>query len=201
MNIKPIITLLTVATALSAHAIAAQTVDNLKSAFEGESTAFSKYAKFSKAARKEGRLYEANLFAAASKAEAIHASNHLKVLTAHGVSVKPSVYTGKVGSTAENVANALEGETYEKKTMYPQFIAAAKAAGDEDAVRTFSFAYQAEITHARLYGRAKAMEAQGKQIPKVIFYVCPTCGETFESKAPASCGVCATTRTRFVKVN
>ena len=62
-----------------------KTVENLKAAYNGESTASAKYAAFAEKARAEGFDTVAVMFQATSKAEAIHAANHLKVLVKLGV--------------------------------------------------------------------------------------------------------------------
>jgi len=57
-----------------------KTIENLKAAYNGESTASAKYAAFAEKAKAEGLDTVAVMFLATSKAEAIHAANHLKVL-------------------------------------------------------------------------------------------------------------------------
>jgi len=61
-----------------------QTIDNLNAAFQGESNASNRYQAFAKKADAEGYTYEARLFRAASRAEAIHAQNHSKAIKALG---------------------------------------------------------------------------------------------------------------------
>ena len=65
-----------------------KTVENLKAAYNGESTASAKYAAFAEKAKAEGFDTVAVMFLATSKAEAIHAANHLKVLEKLGVQVE-----------------------------------------------------------------------------------------------------------------
>ena len=71
------------------------------------------------------------LFKAASDAETIHALRHFQV-------------AGKIGSTAENLEDGINGETYEFESMYPPFIEAAEAEGNKAAVQTFTYAMEAE---------------------------------------------------------
>lgn len=54
------------------------TMDNLKSAFAGESQANQKYRAFAKKAEQEGFANVAKLFRTAAEAERIHAEGHLK---------------------------------------------------------------------------------------------------------------------------
>lgn len=90
-----------------------KTVENLKAAYNGESTASAKYAAFAVKAKEEGLDTIAVMFQATSKAEAIHADNHRKVLEKLGEKVEgPQVGRFNVLSTAENLADAFKGETY-----------------------------------------------------------------------------------------
>ena len=77
-----------------------KTLDNLMDAFAGESQANRKYLAYAQVADKEGKPQIAKLFRAAAAAETIHAHAHLR-------------NAGKIGDTAANLKDALEGETYE----------------------------------------------------------------------------------------
>ena len=92
------------------------TNDNLKDAFAGESQANQKYRAFAKKAEQEGFPNVARLFRTTAEAERIHAEGHLKSL-------------GDIGSTADNLKAAIEGETYEYTTMYPPMLEQAEAEG------------------------------------------------------------------------
>src|SRR5450759_2323330 len=105
----------------------AKTIENLKAAYNGESTASTKYAAFAEKAKSEGFDTVAMMFLATSKAEAIHAGNHLKVLEKLGEKIAgPQIGTFNVLSTVENLTDAIKGETYELETMYSGFIALAE---------------------------------------------------------------------------
>ena len=90
-----------------------KTEQNLKEAFAGESQANRKYLAFAKQAEQEGYKQVAKLFRAAAEAETVHAHSHLRTL-------------GGVKSTADNLQEAVAGETHEFKSMYPAMIEAAK---------------------------------------------------------------------------
>ena len=92
-----------------------KTEEFLMEAFAGESQANRKYSAFAAQADKEGYPQAARLFRAAAEAEAVHSANHLRALKA-------------IKSTKENLREAIAGETHEFKEMYPEMIAAAKAA-------------------------------------------------------------------------
>jgi len=166
----------------------AKTEENLKAAFAGESQANRMYLAFAKKAAEEGLTQVAKLFKAAAEAETVHALNHLKVM-------------GQVKSTAENLSTAVSGETYEFKSMYPQFIEDAKKEGNKKAVQSFDYANKVEQIHANLYQKALDALKNGKSLAEVEIHVCPVCGNTFEGTAPDICPICATLKEKFIKIN
>ena len=101
-----------------------KTIENLKAAIIGESTASATYAAYAAKAAQEGQPLIQKLFEAASKAESVHAANHNKVLEKLGANMDPFDIQIHVGSTAENLKAAIAGETHEFESMYPEFIAA-----------------------------------------------------------------------------
>lgn len=147
---------------------------NLADAFAGESQANRKYLAFAKQADSEGHTQAAKLFRAAAEAETIHALAHLKAM-------------GVVKSTAENLKAAVEGETYEFESMYPDFIKIAKEENNTAAVRTFTLANEAEKVHAELYKKALANISNGETYE---YYICAVCGHIAEKGAPERCPIC-----------
>ncbi len=160
------------------------TTDDLKAAFAGESQANRKYTAFARKADEEGYPEAARLFRAAAAAETVHALNHLNVL-------------GGVGSTAENLKSAIEGETYEFQKMYPGFIETAKAESNQGAVQSFYSANEVEKIHAGLYN--KALDDLG-DAKAVDYYVCDVCGNTVENEAPDVCPICGAKKEAFFAV-
>lgn len=162
-----------------------QTEQNLKEAFAGESQANRKYLAFAKKADKEGYPQAAKLFRAAAEAETVHAHAHLRVLKG-------------VGSTAENLKEAIAGETHEFKSMYPGMIATAQSEGNKAAERSFDYANQVEKIHADLY--QKALENL-ENLDDVDIHVCSVCGYTVEGEPPDTCPVCNAKGKAFFKVD
>ncbi len=162
-----------------------KTEQNLKDAFAGESQANRRYLAFAKQAEKEGHKQVAKLFRAAAEAETVHAHTHLKTL-------------GGIGGTAENLKEAIAGETHEFKKMYPEMIEAAKQEGNKAAERSFSYANEVEKIHAALYSKAlEKMDA----LEEVDYHVCSVCGYTCEKEAPDKCPVCSAVKKAFFKVS
>jgi len=160
-----------------------KTEKNLREAFAGESQANRRYLAFAKQAEKEGYPHVAKLFRAAAEAETVHAHAHLRVL-------------GGVRSTAENLKEAISGETHEFKEMYPTMIDDAKEEGNKAAERTFTYANEVETVHAALYQKAldnlDALEERD-------YYVCSVCGYTCENEPPDKCPVCGAKSSAFFK--
>lgn len=183
----------------------AKTVENLLTAFEGESNANAKYAAFAAKADAEGWRGAASLFRAAARAEQIHAANHARVIKQLGGEAKCEIHPVEVKGTLENLRTALAGETYEIEKMYPGFLSEATERKNAAAIRTFHGALEAEKTHARLYSEAIALVEAGKKDAWVgaarEFYVCPVCGYTSETpEEHERCPVCNCPWARFEKI-
>lgn len=161
-----------------------RTEKNLLEAFAGESQANRKYLAFAKKADDEGFKQAAKLFRAAAEAETIHAHNHLRELKG-------------IKSTKENLGEALDGETHEFKSMYPDMIEEARAEGAQGALRSFQFANDVEKIHAGLY--KKALDSLGSN-EDVDYWVCKVCGNTVENEPPDECPVCKAKKAAFYKV-
>ena len=158
---------------------------NLMAAFAGESQANRKYLAFADKADTDGHKQIAKLFRAAAAAETIHAHSHLRT-------------AGGIGSTEENLKAAIDGETEEFESMYPQMIKEAEEEGQAAALRSFNFANEVEKIHADLY--QKAFDNLGNN-EEVDYYVCKVCGNTVEGEPHGPCSVCGAGAVAFFKVD
>ncbi len=163
-----------------------KSVDFLMDAFAGESQANRRYLAFAKKADDEGFAQVARLFRAAAAAETVHAHSHLRA-------------AGGIHDTAENLKEAVAGETHEFKNMYPEMIEAAKAEGNTQAERSFSFANEVEKIHASLY--QGLLDNLGSAQDDFAYYVCPVCGFTAEREAPGTCPICGAKGEMFSKID
>ena len=159
-----------------------KTLDNLMEAFAGESLANRKYLAYSKKAEKDGKINAAKLFKAASDAETLHALKHFEV-------------AGKIHSTAENLKDAVAGETHEYKEMYPDFVKEAEAEANKAALMSFTFAMKAEEVHAKLYQEALENLDDAEE---VFYYLCPVCGN-IEKFRPDKCSICGVAGDKFIQ--
>jgi rubrerythrin/Fe-S-cluster-containing hydrogenase component 2 len=162
-----------------------KTLANLMEAFAGESQANRKYLAYAQKAEKEGMPNIAKLFRVTAEAETLHALKQFEV-------------AGKVGSTAANLKDAIDGETYEYKDMYPDFVKEAEAEGNKAASIAFNFALKAEEVHARLYQEALDSLDKLDQTEEVFYYLCPVCGN-IEKAVPEKCWICNVPGSKFIK--
>ena len=163
----------------------ATTQDNLKEAFAGESQASQKYRAFANKAERDGFPNVAKLFRTASAAEQIHAEGHLKAMDG-------------VGSTADNLQSAIDGETYEFTEMYPPMIEQAKA-DEHKAKRMFNYAAGAEAVHAKIYKMALDAVQRGEDFTEE-FFLCPVCGHIELGAPPENCPICGAKGKVFLQV-
>jgi rubrerythrin len=179
--------------------VSEQTLDNLNTAFQGESNAAHRYEAFAKKADAEGYVQAARLFRAAARAESIHRENHKQAILALGGKVKDfKLDELKVGTTSENLQAAIKGESYERDTMYPDFLKQSKADGAKEATRTFLYAEKAEGEHAKLYQEALDTLDQKKDEP---IYVCKVCGYTTTKLTQRNCPSCRESVSEYEKIN
>jgi rubrerythrin len=160
------------------------TKQNLQAAFAGESQAHLKYLIFAERARAQGKSNVARLFEAISFAEQVHAVSHMKAL-------------GEMGSTADNLTEARNGEIYEVEEMYPTLLAETDLDKEGVAARSMTWALEAERVHAGLYEDARMAVLAGKDAEESGIYVCPSCGWTAVGEAPDRCPLCNVSGNRF----
>ncbi|HTX76766.1 MAG TPA: ferritin family protein [Terracidiphilus sp.] len=177
-------------------------VEVLQTAFEGESNVQARYREFAEKADGEGWHGVASLFRAAARAEEIHAANHGRIARQLGGHVEYLPHFVEVKNTLENLRSAVEGERFEVDTRYPAFVVQAELHHDVAAIRTFTWALEAEKTHVRLFLEAEALvEVEDEDAWVTMhrdFFVCPVCGYTSEEENEADlCPVCNCAWKRF----
>lgn len=162
------------------------TEKNLRDAFCGESMAHMKYLIYADKAEKDGYPNVARLFRAIAYAEFVHAKNHWQEL-------------GEISSTSQNLQAGIDGENFEVEEMYPVYKHVAEMQGEKGAVRSATFALEAEKIHAAMYTEAKQKVDEGKDIEIGDIYICPVCGYTAEGEPPDKCPVCGLPKDKFKK--
>jgi rubrerythrin len=172
---------------------ASETRSNLEKAYAGETQASAKYNAYSVAAHQEKKSGIAHLFAAASQAEAIHASNHLAVLKLLGRDEpRAGNFMGIAGPSIENLQDAWQGESYEVAVMYPVMVELARQEKQNQAFTSFRYALATERLHQALFHAALVRLVKGyPDAGAAVYFVCYKCGATFERSAPgARCPIC-----------
>ena len=157
-----------------------QTEKNLLAAFAGESEARNKYTYFASVAKKQGYEQIAALFLKTAENEKEHAKLWLKELQG-------------IGSTAENLLAAAEGENYEWTDMYEGFAKTAEEEDFADLARRFRLIAAIEKHHEERYRallhNVEAAEVFAKSDVKV--WECRNCGHiVVGTAAPDVCPAC-----------
>ncbi len=159
------------------------TEENLKAAFAGESQAHMKYLIFADKAERE-HPNVARLFRAIAYAEQVHATSHFKSLAA-------------LGSAIANLETAIAGETFEVEEMYPAYSVVASSQTEASALKSMSWALEAEKIHAGLYQDARISIEAGKDTTVGSISICPVCGYTVAGDAVDKCPLCGLAGNKF----
>lgn len=164
-----------------------KTEQNLRTAFAGESQARNKYTYFASVAKKEGYEQIAEIFTKTAENEKEHAKMWFKAL-------------GELGSTAENLLHAAEGENYEWTDMYDTFAKEAEEEGFTDLAYKFRAVAAIEKAHEERY-RALLNNVEMQKVfekSEETMWECRNCGHlVIGKKAPAVCPVCAHPQSYF----
>lgn len=176
------------------------TGQNLRSAYGGESQAYQRYMVWSEKAKKDGFPNVGLLFEAIAYAEQVHASNHFEALdNCKGDFLVPSGAVFGLGLTAENLDGAKEGEDFEIEQMYPAYNLVAKDQKENEAVRSFHYALEAEKIHSKLFGEAREAVLNEKDYDLEYVSICEVCGHTVKDGLPDKCPICGATKEQFKK--
>ena len=164
-----------------------RTEKNLMEAFAGESQARNKYTYFASVAKKEGYEQISAIFQHTADNEKEHAKMWFKALNG-------------IGSTAENLLHAAEGENYEWTDMYAEFAKVAEEEGFTDLAEKFRMVGEIEKVHEERY-RALLNNIEMQKVfekSEETMWECRNCGHiVIGKKAPEVCPVCAHPRSYF----
>ena len=157
-----------------------KTEANLWKAFAGESQARNKYTYFASKAKKEGYEQIAAIFEETALNEKEHAKIWFKELSG-------------IGTTAENLQAAADGEKYEWTDMYLEFAKTAKEEGFDRIAYLFEEVGKIEKEHEERYRKLLANVEEGKvfEAGSVKIWKCRNCGHiVVGTSAPEVCPVC-----------
>ena len=166
-----------------------KTEQNLMTAFAGESQARNKYTYFASKAKKEGYEQIAAIFQETADNEKEHAKMWFKLLNG-----------GEIGTTAENLNAAADGENYEWTDMYAEFAKIAKEEGFDHIAYLFEEVGKIEKEHEERYLKLLENVKDGKvfEAGEVKIWKCRNCGHIVIGKsAPEICPVCSHPKAYF----
>lgn len=164
-----------------------KTEKNLMAAFAGESQARNKYTYFASKAKKEGYEQIAAIFLETAENEKEHAKMWFKELSG-------------IGSTADNLKAAAEGENFEWTDMYDTFAKEAQAEGFSEIAEKFRMVGAIEKSHEERYLKLLDNIQMQKVFEKSdeVMWRCRNCGHlVIGKKAPEICPVCAHPQSYF----
>jgi rubrerythrin len=170
-----------------------RTEKNLLAAFAGESQARNRYTFFAGVAKKEGYEQIAALFLETADNEKEHAKRFFKFLEGGMAEFTASFPAGRIGTTAENLKAAAEGENEEWTRLYPAAAAVADEEGFVEAAAAFRNIARVEVEHEKRYRRLLANVEQGRVFrkDKPATWKCRNCGYHHEgTDAPEVCPTC-----------
>ncbi len=171
-----------------------QTERNLLTAFAGESQARNRYTYYAGRARKDGFVQIAQIFEETAHQEKEHAKRFFKFLQGGEVEIQCAFPAGVIGTTAENLLAAANGEQYEWTEMYPGFAATAREEGFPAVATVLERVSVAEKQHERRYRGLLANIEQGLVFKRSepVVWRCLNCGYLHQGpEAPAACPACA----------
>jgi len=167
-----------------------QTEKNLLKAFAGESQARNRYTFFAKQAAKEGYEQIAALFLETAENEGQHAKQYFKHLEGGIVEITAAYPAGRIGTTAENLLAAAEGENEEWTDLYPAFGDMAESEGFKEVANTFRQIAKVEAWHEKRY--RKLLDNIEKDLvfarPEPVKWICRKCG--FVHEGPTALKLC-----------
>ena len=164
-----------------------KTEQNLWTAFAGESQARNKYTYFASKAKKDGYVQIAKIFEETAANEKEHAEIWFKLLNG-------------IGTTAENLEAAAQGENYEWTEMYATMAKEAEEEGFDHIAFLFEEVAKIEKEHEDRYRRLLANVEGGLVFSRdgEMIWQCSNCGHIHVGKqAPEMCPVCAHPKAYF----
>lgn len=167
-----------------------KTEKNLQAAFAGESQARNKYTYFANVARNEGMSQIAEIFEETARNEQEHARLWFEAL-------------GGIGSTADNLKAAAEGENYEWTSMYKEFAETAREEGFPKIAFQMEKVAEIEKQHEERYLKLLNNVQEGKVFSgeEEDTWICGICGFQYKgANAPKACPVCGYPQTVFRKL-
>jgi rubrerythrin len=171
-----------------------ETEKNLLRAFAGESQARNRYTFFASKAKKEGFEQVAAIFEETADQEKEHAKRFFKFLEGGMLTIDGTFPAGIIGTTAENLLAAANGEHEEWGELYPDWANIAEKEGFPEIAVVFRNIAAVEKFHENRYRALLAHQEKGDVFsrPEAIEWQCRNCGYVHTgAEAPQACPACA----------
>jgi rubrerythrin len=170
-----------------------ETEKNLLKSFAGESQARNRYTYFASVAKKEGYEQISSIFTETAENEKEHAKVFFKFLVGGDTEITAAYPAGKIGTTAENLLAAAQGEKMEYSVLYPEFEKVARKEGFTEIATAFKEIGEVEEQHEKRYlkllSNVKTKTVFKKNEP--VKWKCRNCGYVHEgAEAPNECPAC-----------
>lgn len=170
-----------------------QTEKNLLKAFAGESQARNRYTFYAKKAKEEGYEQISAIFLETAEQEKTHAKRYFSFLEGGEIEITATYPAPMIGTTAENLLHAAEGEKEEWSELYPEFARIAEEEGFKQIASVFRMVAKAETTHDKRYRKYLKKLETGKlfESDTETGWYCRHCGYIHKGKkAPQVCPTC-----------
>ncbi len=169
------------------------TEQNLLKAFAGESQARNRYKFFAEVADKEGYQQIKGIFLETAEQEEAHAKRFFRFLEGGMVNISAEYPAGRIGTTAENLLEAAEGEKLEWSALYNDFEQTAINEGFPEVAVAFRHIAEVESFHEWRYRKLLGHLEDGTFFMRkqAIVWQCRNCGFIYEGeKPPKNCPAC-----------
>lgn len=177
-----------------------RTEQNLLKSFAGESQARNRYTFFASVAKKEGYEQISGVFMETAEQEKEHAKRFFKYLEGGDLTITASYPAGVIGTTAENLLAAAQGEHEEWDLLYAEFADVAEQEGFDEIANTFRQIAKVEAEHEKRYLKLLSRITDGNFFVRdnEIWWQCRNCGYVLKAKeAPLKCPACAHPQSYF----
>lgn len=156
-----------------------QSMKNLDNAFKDEAGDYTKYTLFAQRARQEGQPNVAREFENIAQNELSHAEMWLG-------------YMGKIGTTDENLRQAVEGERMASEVEYPKYSDMAQKEGFDELAEKFRLTGETEVRHKNTYSNILNASEKGDSYDEMREWTCMNCGYSYMANSPEErCPLCS----------
>ncbi len=177
-----------------------ETEKNLLKSFAGESQARNRYTYFASIAKKQGFVQISHVFEETAAQEKEHAKRFFKFLEGGALEITATYPAGMLGTTAENLLAAANGEEEEYSELYPAFAAVARKEGFVEIAAAWDAISVAEQQHEKRYRDLLANIESGEVFKrkKPVTWRCRNCGYIHtDDEAVEICPACSHPQAHF----